>query len=219
MVGQIGYLSLVLTFVVALYGAGAAAYGARLAKPVWVESGRYAMLLVFPLLSVSALALMLLLADGQFGYEYVASVTSRDMPLYLKVTALWGGQSGSLVFWSWLMAAFTSAAGLRSWDRDREMLPWVIVVTMVTLAFFLSLVVIFENPFVRLWWTADGQQVAAFLPPAGAFALIPADGRGLNPLLRAPRDDPPPPDALSGLRVVRHPVRVCRRGADHRAHG
>ena len=32
------------------------------------------------------------------------------MPTYLKVTAWWGGQAGSLLFWSWLMAAFTTAA-------------------------------------------------------------------------------------------------------------
>jgi cytochrome c-type biogenesis protein CcmF len=55
-------------------------------------------------------------------------VTSNSMPLYLKVTALWGGQAGSLIFWSWLMAAFASAVTLRKWDRDREFLPWVIVV-------------------------------------------------------------------------------------------
>jgi cytochrome c-type biogenesis protein CcmF len=185
-VGQIGFLTLVLTFLVALYGAGAAAYGGASGKPAWVESGRQAMLLVFPLLSLSTLALVALLVTGRFEYEFVASVTSRDMPLYLKVTALWGGQAGSLVFWSWLMAGFTSAAGVRRWERDRELLPWVIVVTLGTLAFFLSLTVIFENPFARLWWAADGRQVAAFLPPPGASALVPADGRGLNPLLRHP---------------------------------
>jgi cytochrome c-type biogenesis protein CcmF len=185
-IGQIGYLALVLTFVVALYGAGAAAYGAGQGKPAWVESARHAMLLTFPLLSVTALAIILLLTTGQYGYEYVAAVTSNAMPVYLKITALWGGQAGSLVFWSWLMAAFTTAASLRKWDRDRELLPWVIVVTMVTLAFFLSLVIFFENPFARLWQTVDGQELAAFLQPHGALPLVPTDGRGLNPLLRHP---------------------------------
>ena len=71
----------------------------------------------------------------------MASVTSNSMPYYLKVTALWGGQSGSLVFWSWLLAAFATSVTLRKWDRDREFLPWVIVVSLVTLAFFLILTV------------------------------------------------------------------------------
>ena len=28
------------------------------------------------------------------------------MPIYLRITALWGGQAGSLVFWSWLLSVF-----------------------------------------------------------------------------------------------------------------
>jgi cytochrome c-type biogenesis protein CcmF len=75
------------------------------------------------------------------------------MPLYLRATAWWGGQAGSLLFWSWLMAAFTSAVTLRKWDRDREFLPWVIVVSLVTLAFFLGMNIFFENPFERFWFT------------------------------------------------------------------
>lgn len=171
----------------ALYGVGVAAYGALKRKPEYVESARRAMLLIWPLLTVSSLALIWLLTNGRYEYAYVASVTSDSMPTYLRVTALWGGQEGSLLFWSWLMAAFASAVSLRKWDRDRELLPWVIVVTMVTLAFFLSLSLFFdENPFVRLWLTPAGEQVTAMIQPRGTSALVPADGVGLNPLLRHP---------------------------------
>ena len=68
------------------------------------------------------------------------------MPTYLKVTAWWGGQAGSLFFWSWLMSAFASLVTLRKWDRDREFLPWVIVVRSVTMAFFLGLVDLLRKP-------------------------------------------------------------------------
>jgi len=183
---HVGYFSLVLTFLVALYGAGAAAYGAIRRKTEFVESARHAMLLSWPLVTVSVLAIVWLLVSGDFQVRYVYSTTSNDMPIYLKVTALWGGQAGSLVFWSWLMAAFASAASLRKWDRDRELLPWVVVVTMVTLAFFLSLSILFENPFARMWRTPDGSQVTAMFQHGGTMPLIPIDGRGLNPLLRHP---------------------------------
>lgn len=186
MIANVGYFSLVLAFLVALYSAGAAAYGAQRRRPEFVESARRAMSLAWPLVTVAALAIVLLLVTGHYEIEYVASVTSNAMPTYLKVTALWGGQAGSLVFWSWLMAAFASAAGLRKWDRDRELLPWVIVVCMVTLAFFLSLVVFFENPFARLWQSADGGPLTAMFQPRGARPLVPLDGQGLNPLLRHP---------------------------------
>jgi cytochrome c-type biogenesis protein CcmF len=185
-IAQVGYFVIWMAFLLALYGAGAAAYGGWRGRPAFVESARHAMLLTFPLLTASALALIYLLVSGSFQVEYVASVTSRAMPIYLRVTALWGGQAGSLLFWSWLMAAFATAASARRWDRDRELLPWVILVTMGTLAFFLSLVVFFENPFLRLWQTMDGQQVTALFPPRGTAPLVPFDGNGLNPLLRHP---------------------------------
>jgi cytochrome c-type biogenesis protein CcmF len=186
MLANLGYFSLVLTFIAALYGAGAAAYGAIKRKPALVESARHAMLLTWPLVTLAALSIIALLVGGHYEIKYVASVTSNAMPTYLKVTALWGGQAGSLVFWSWLMSAFATAASLRRWDRDREFLPWVIVVTMITLAFFISLVLFFENPFQRLWQTLDGRQMAALFQPSGTIPLVPADGQGLNPLLRHP---------------------------------
>ncbi len=188
MIANVGYFSLVLAFLVALYGAVVAAYGERHGRSQYIESARHAMLLTWPLVTVSVLAIIWLLVNGQYQIRYVASVVSNSMPTYLKVTALWGGQAGSLVFWSWLMAAFASAVGLRKWRRDRELLPWVVVVTMVTLAFFLGLVIFVgnENPFARLWLTPEGQQVSALFQPRGATPLVPLDGQGLNPLLRHP---------------------------------
>jgi len=183
---NVGFFTMVVTFGVALYGAGAAAFGTLRRRPALIDSARNAMLLTWPLLTVASGCLIGLLVSGAYDVAYVASTTSNAMPAYLKVTAWWGGQAGSLLFWSWLMAAFTTAASARNWERDREFLPWVIVVTMITLAFFLSLVVFFENPFGRLWMTADGQQLKALFQPAGAIPLFPADGNGLNPLLRHP---------------------------------
>ncbi|MBT3240960.1 MAG: heme lyase CcmF/NrfE family subunit [Chloroflexi bacterium] len=183
---NIGYGALVLTFIVSLYAIGAAIYGERNKKPRWVDSARNAMVLIFPLLTISAGALILLLVNNDFQVEYVASVTSRSMPTYLRVTALWGGQPGSLLFWSWLMAGFASAVTLRKWDRDREFLPWVIVVTLATLVFFLLLVVFYENPFVRMWQTPVGSVLTQIFQPTGSIPYVPGDGRGLNPLLRHP---------------------------------
>ena len=121
MIANVGYFSLVLAFLTALYGAIAAVYGESRGRSQYIESARHAMLLTWPLVTVSALAIIWLLVGGDYQIRYVASVTSNSMPAYLKVSALWGGQAGSLIFWSWLMAAFASAVGLRKWRRDREL--------------------------------------------------------------------------------------------------
>ncbi len=187
MFAEIGYGIIVVAFIVALYSVGAAIYGERTKSPAVVESARRAMLLLWPLISLAAGTLIYLLITNHFEVSFVYEVTSREMPTYLKITAWWGGQAGSLVFWSWLMSAFASLVTLRKWERDREFLPWVIVVTALTTAFFLSLVVFYENPFARFWQTTGGQIVTSmFAPSASAVAYFPSDGNGLNPLLRHP---------------------------------
>src|ERR1700690_1855322 len=195
MLAEIGYGILVIAFFVALYSVGAAVYGERTNSAGMVESARRAMLLIWPLITLSAATLIYLLITNHFEVSFVYSVTSREMPMYLKITALWGGQSGSLVFWAWLMSAFASLVTLRKWDRDREFLPWVIVVTSITTAFFLGLVVFYENPFAQFWQGPEGKLIAdaagnaiksMLAPMAGASLAIPTDGNGLNPLLRHP---------------------------------
>ncbi|MBT3323440.1 MAG: heme lyase CcmF/NrfE family subunit [Anaerolineae bacterium] len=170
MLPSLGYGILVITFLVTLYSVAIAIYGQAEKDGAMIESARRAMLITLPLITIASAILIYLLINDRYEVEYVWSVTNRTMPIYLKITAWWGGQPGSLLFWSWLLSAFTSAVTLRKWDRDRELLPWVLVVTGTTLAFFIALNVFYENPFKLI--------------PAGV--PIPLDGRGLNPLLRHP---------------------------------
>ncbi len=186
MFAEFGFGILILTFALSLFAVGAAVFGYYGKSDRWVESARRAQQLTFPLITLAALALIYLLVTGHYEVKYVYSVTDVTMPLYLKVTALWGGQPGSLLFWSWLLSAFATAVTLRKWDRDREFLPWVVVVTSVTLTFFLALIIFFENPFVRWWQTLSGDFVAQMFAPSGGILATPNNGEGLNPLLRHP---------------------------------
>ena len=108
MLAEIGYGVLVVAFIAALYSVAAAIYGHRSRSAGAVESARRAMLLLWPLITLAAAILIYLLVTNRFEVAYVYEVTSRSMPTYLKVTAWWGGQAGSLLFWSWLMSAFAS---------------------------------------------------------------------------------------------------------------
>ena len=185
MIANFGFGVLFITFLVTLYSVFAAIYGDRKQIPAMVESARRAMLLTWPLLTLTAGVLIYLLINNHYEVQFVYEVTSRSMPTYLKVTAWWGGQAGSLLFWSWLMSAFASLVTLRKWDRDREFLPWVIVVACVTMAFFIGMNVFFENPFAQLYQSTAGIEPHTF-HPANSILFTPADGRGLNPLLRHP---------------------------------
>jgi cytochrome c-type biogenesis protein CcmF len=186
MLALIGYCLFILTFLLTLLCVIAAVTGYYGKSDRWVEAARRGMLAFFPLVTITVLILVYLLASGHYEIKYIYSVTSSDMPGYLKVTALWGNQAGSLVLWSWLLAAFASAVAMRKWEHERDLLPWVIVVISITLAFFLSLSIFIENPFLRWWQTSGGDFVARMFKPSGATAIWPEDGQGLNPLLRHP---------------------------------
>jgi len=186
MLPEFGFGVLLVSFIVTVYSGFAAFYGAQNKSASLVESARRAQLLTFPLITLSAAVLIYLLVNNRFDVSFVYEVTSSSMPTYLKVTAWWGGQAGSLLFWAWLLAVFTSAVTLRKWDRDIEFLPWVIVVSSITLTFFLGMNIFFENPFTR-FWAVNGQVIPSMFSPAvGATIFTPQDGRGLNPLLRHP---------------------------------
>lgn len=167
MIADIGYLTLFVAFLCAVYAVIAAAYGARKHDDRWVRSARNGLIATFPLLLLAAGLIIAALLMGDFSIAYVSKVSSRGMPAYLKVTALWGGQAGSLLFWNLLLSAFTAAAMLSKWREQKELMPYVIIVSGMTQVFFLLISTFVEDPFTR-------------------NAVIPADGNGLNPLLRHP---------------------------------
>jgi cytochrome c-type biogenesis protein CcmF len=167
MIADIGLITLGLAMLCALYAIVAAYYGVRRQDDRWVRSARNAIVVVFPLVAFACGLVITALVTGDFSIAYVSQVSSRGMPTYLKVTALWGGQAGSLLFWNLLLAAFTCAAMLSKWRQQKELMPYVIIVSGMTQLFFLFISTIIENPFAR-------------------NLVIPADGNGLNPLLRHP---------------------------------
>src|SRR5512147_1775636 len=117
MLNEVGWLALMIGFGLSVYAAGAAAWGGRTGKAPWVASARNAACLVFPVLTVSVVVLVVALLRLDFRLAYVADVSSRAMSPFLRATALWGGQQGSILFWAWLMAGFVAAAVLRPWKR------------------------------------------------------------------------------------------------------
>ncbi len=185
MLADIGLIALAIAFLFSLYATFVSLYGALYGRVAWVESARNAALLVFPLLTIPVLVVVYALYTFDFSLAYVYDVSSRAMSPFLRVTALWGGQNGSVLFWAWLMAAFVGIVLLRKWDRDRELMPYVIFVAMLTTTFFVGVVLFITNPFTRLWYIPGAPELTkALFQPLNALPYLPDDGNGLNPLLR-----------------------------------
>ncbi len=181
MLAEIGLAAVGLAFGAAIYAIIASVYGARRQHEPWVVSGRNAALLTFPLLLVASLALLAALLTQQYQITYVWQVSDPNTPLFYRITALWGSQQGSLLFWCFVMSLFTFIATLVNWRSNRPLMPYFIAYTMATLTFFVGLVLFLENPFTRYWLTPD-LPTNATVP---AYALIPANATSPNPLTLA----------------------------------
>jgi cytochrome c-type biogenesis protein CcmF len=164
---SVGYGALVLALPLSVYAAAASVRGARRRYPELVTSAQKAVLGVSGLLGLATLVLLHALWIHDFQLRYVVENSSRGMPRYLLLTALWGGQEGSLLFWAVLLSLYASAVVLRDRNKHRELMPYVVAVLMGAQAFFTALVAFVANPFVWLPFTAW-------------------DGYGLSPLLRHP---------------------------------
>lgn len=101
-----------------------------------------------------------------FAIRYVARYSDRSMsPMYLW-TALWGGQDGSLLWWTFLSCLYIGAFAIWIGDRFRELQPAMFATLMSIVMFFVVLQLFAANPF------------------AVTFGAPPVDGEGLNPLLQ-----------------------------------
>ncbi|MBI4762868.1 MAG: heme lyase CcmF/NrfE family subunit [Chloroflexi bacterium] len=185
MIEDIGLITLTIAFTFSLYATFVSAYGGWRGYEAWVESARNAVLLVFPLLTISVVIVVYALYTLDFSLAYVYDVSSQAMSPFLRVTALWGGQQGSVLFWAWMMAGFVAVVLVRKWERDREMMPYFIATAMLTTTFFVGVVLFITNPFMRLWHIEGADELTkALFQPANSMPYFPEDGGGLNPLLR-----------------------------------
>ncbi|HZG47975.1 MAG TPA: heme lyase CcmF/NrfE family subunit [Thermoleophilaceae bacterium] len=175
----VGSACLTIGLLTALYAAGASIYGAVGGRREWVDSGRRAIYCLAALCVVAFAILEAAFLRSDFSFALVAEGSSTDTPTFYKVTALWATQDGSLLLWATLLGLFSSAVLFLTRRSLRDIAPWAAAVLGGVAAFFLFLMVGFENPFNTL-------------------AVAPAEGAGLNPLLRHPAMMIHPPMLYTG---------------------
>jgi cytochrome c-type biogenesis protein CcmF len=101
-----------------------------------------------------------------FSIAYVANTSNSTLPIYYKITAVWGGHEGSFLLWVLIFSIWTVAVALFSKAIPMKMVARVLsILGMVGIGFYLFMLLT-SNPFERL------------LP------FFPIDGKDLNPLLQ-----------------------------------
>ena len=175
---DLGAIALTLALVFALYALAASALGATLRRAALVASGRRAALVVAGFLLIASGSLIASFLTHDFGAVYVAQHSSLSMPWYYSLSAFYGGQEGSLLYWATMLAIFSSIAVLLH-RRAEPLMPWVVATLMSIETFFLVLLNFVSPPFNRV-------------------TIPPLDGAGLNPILQDPGMLIHPPMLLAG---------------------
>ncbi len=163
----LGQLALWLALLVAVWGSVVGIVGGVQGRPELMQSARRAAYALFGIISVASACLLVALLRHDFNVQYVWSYTSRNLPTPYVISAFYGGQSGSLLFWALILAMFAAAAQWLTPKRYDYLMPYVAAVTSMVTLFFVAVVLFASNPFERL----------PFTPP---------DGNGLNPQLQNP---------------------------------
>jgi cytochrome c-type biogenesis protein CcmF len=167
---NIGALSILLAFCFTVYAVVASVVGRLKKNSFLTVSAERAVYSVWLLVTVASGLLIYSLLTGDFRLAYVAAHTDSSMSKIYKFTAWWGGQQGSLLLWSWLLASYSAVVVFMNRRKFRDMMPWVTSVLMTTEAFFLMLISFVLSPFAVL--------------EAGRGNIVEGVGQGLNPLLQ-----------------------------------
>ncbi len=166
MTALLGTLGIAIGLVSALGGVTTLAVAAARRQP---ERCRTALAWIAAMSAGCVLAVIAMetaIVTDNFSLAYVARNSTIATPLIYKIATLWGALEGSILLWALVLCGYVGAAAWRFRHRTGEpTVAWALLVMLAVCVFFFALLAGPANPFATL-------------------AVAPADGGGLNPLLR-----------------------------------
>jgi cytochrome c-type biogenesis protein CcmF len=179
MLPELGHFALILALLLALVQAFFGIAGAHLRRDRWLAAVGPAVAGQFVMVATAIGCLVTAFVSHDFSVRYVAENSNSALPLFYRVTALWGAHEGSLLLWIFLLACWTLAVAVGAARLPPRFAARVLGVLGVVSGGFLLFTLATSNPFLR---------------------LIPAapDGRDLNPILQDPALAIHPPILYTG---------------------
>ncbi|WLD56966.1 heme lyase CcmF/NrfE family subunit [Salinispirillum sp. LH 10-3-1] len=104
--------------------------------------------------------------QDDFTVSYVANHSNSALPVYYKISAVWGGHEGSMLLWVMILSFWAVVVAAFSRRLPLDMVAVVLAVMGLVLTAFNAFLIFTSNPFARV------------LP------FPPLDGADLNPLLQ-----------------------------------
>ena len=161
-----GLLLLLAVMVAASYTFAVSLSAGSTGRIKTLQAARFGAYGTVALIAVAVLCLAYAFVSHDFRLRYVAHYSDRGMPTIFLLTALWGGQDGSLLWWLFLLSIYIGVCVFSLGKKYLELQPYIIATLMAVVIFFCVLMAFAANPFAT-----------------GVSGARP-DGEGLNPLLQ-----------------------------------
>jgi cytochrome c-type biogenesis protein CcmF len=162
---ELGVFALILAFVLSLSQAFFGLAGAWKIKPAWMAVARPAVTGQFVFVAMAFACLTYCFVNSDFSVLYVARNSNSQLPLFYRITAVWGAHEGSLLLWILILSIWSVAVAAFSRQLPLSFSSRVLGVMGLVSSGFMLFTLWTSNPFTRL------------LPAA-------ADGADLNPILQ-----------------------------------
>ena len=146
----------------------------------FIQVGRRAFYAAAAMTFLSAVVLEVALLTHDFSLAYVVEHTDLSTPTALVAAAFYGGQEGSLLYWTVILGILGSASLLASASLGGRVAAYAAGILASILTFFLFVLAVVASPF-------------------DVLSVTPPDGLGLNPILRDGGMLIHPPVVLAGF--------------------
>ena len=163
--GYLGAGALLAGVVLAGFSALLSFWAGARESATFVQIGRRAFYAAAAMTVLAGAILETALLTHDFSLAYVTEHTDLSTPIALVAAGFYGGQEGSLLYWTVILGVLGSASLLASARLGHRVAAYAAGILAAILAFFLFVLTIVASPFDLL-------------------AATPPDGLGLNPVLR-----------------------------------
>ena len=165
MIPEIGHYALVLALSVAALQAAVPMIGARTGADNLIMLAKPLARTQFLLIATSFIALIISFILTDLTVSYVVANSNSNLPLFYRISAVWGAHEGSLLLWVLILSTWTFALTLFDKPLPLKLNADIIGILGIISFGFLLFTLFTSNPFDRV------------IPP-------PQSGRDLNPLLQ-----------------------------------
>ena len=137
---ELGSYAIALALASALWGVVASIIGATRKREDFVRSAEGAVYAMALAVCVAAGSLLTVLVTGDFSVQYVAEYTSKSLAIPYRVAAMWAGQGGSLLLWTWFSAILAVVITVQNRRKGWGVAPYAVTTFAIVTGLFVGLV-------------------------------------------------------------------------------